>query len=601
MTNALVFAKKILNVIWRGIKQFPKVYKARAMTTQLILTIILIFMSFFLLQTFLNNTFFQTYYTEREFERIQSNIDIYVEELKDNETSNDHYDAVYNFTSENNAYSLIVDREYNILNSSYTSYTVKIKESSTNNIYEFYIPNNEHEYSLYQLVTVNLKNYDNDVAVPNDIYVNHARVYTTGLTCESDECIEIEGSVIEIIKPNNLNYLFDKNQVVQQEITKLQQLEDERELLEEYSTNNSWYISKDGPINTLIFVNELKYNRVVTVIPIVNTEDVIDIVAGYNYYIYLTALVVIFLWSFRMSNIISKPIQNIELVAREIANLNFNVEAHEYNNRENESLSKSINLISKNLNETLDTINTKNDELTKLYDEQSKQIALKKQLVSSISHELKTPLMIMQVTIQGILDGIITDSEQDQELNNVIEEINKSSVMIQDMLQIYRLDDANSQLDITFFNLSEAVIYFIKDFEKALQTYEFNVVTNIDKEVFIEADCKLIKRVISNFFTNAIKYTPKGERIYLEVSQTEEEAHFELTNYGTSINNEDLENVWLPFYRIEQEDPTKRKTKGSGIGLYLVSEILKAHQADYGMISENNYVKTYFSIKKSRH
>lgn len=592
--------KTFLEKVWSFIKKSPKLFKARTMSTQLTFTLILIFASFFLLQTFLNNTFFQSYYNERQLESIISNIDVYVEKLKVDELDNDHYNAVFDYTSENNAYSIIVDREYNILTSSHNSYTIKVKETLTDNIYEFYVPNNDYEYVEGAIITVNLKNYENNIAVPSDIYIDHQRIYTSGLTCESEDCINIEGTVDEIDKPNNLNYLFDKNISVKQEITKLQQLENDSELLEEYSSGNSWYISTDGPIDILVVVNNLKYNAVVTIIPMVNTDDIIHIVAGYNYYLYLTALVIIFLWSFRMSSIISKPIQNIELVAREIAQLNFNVEAHENNNRENESLSKSINLISRNLNETLDEINTKNDELTSLYVGQSKQIALKKQLVSSISHELKTPLMIMQVTIQGILDGVIDESEQEFELNNVIDEINKSSIMIQDMLQIYRLDDANTQLDINSFNLGSVVTFFLKDFEKALQKYNFTIHCNIDENTYIEADVKLIKRVISNFITNAIKYTPEGQDIYIQVSQTENEAYFELTNYGTSISSTDLTNVWLPFYRLEQEDTTKRKTKGSGIGLYLVSEILKAHQAEYGMISESNYVKAYFKINKTR-
>jgi len=293
-----------------------------------------------------------------------------------------------------------------------------------------------------------------------------------------------------------------------------------------------------------------------------------------------------------------KPIQNIEGVAREISALNFNVEAHEYTNKENESLSNSINLISRNLKETLEAINTKNLEVTKLYDEQLKQVTLKKQLVSSISHELKTPLMIMQVTIQGILDGIIEDVDQEKELNNVIEEINKSSIMIQDMLQIYRLDDANTQLEISEFDLSKTVCYFINDFENAIRKYNFDVDINVQDEVFVEADFKLIKRVISNFITNAIKYTPENEKIYVEVSEHRDQVYFELTNYGIQVNESEIDKIWLPFYRLEQEDTFRVKSKGSGIGLYLVSEILKAHQAEFGIKNVKNGVKAFFKLNK---
>ena len=206
--------------------------------------------------------------------------------------------------------------------------------------------------------------------------------------------------------------------------------------------------------------------------------------------------------------------------------------------------------------------------------------------------------MIMQVTIQGILDGIIDTEDEDKELNNVLQEINKSSIMIQDMLQIYRLDDANTKLELSYFNLSKTVQFFIDDFENAIKKYEFDVDINLQDDVYIEADLKLIKRVISNFITNAIKYTPTGGKIYLEVSESKDNVFFELTNYGTKIANEELEKIWLPFYRLEQEDTQRVKTKGSGIGLYLVSEILKAHQAEYGIKNVKKGVTAYFKLNK---
>jgi len=219
-------------------------------------------------------------------------------------------------------------------------------------------------------------------------------------------------------------------------------------------------------------------------------------------------------------------------------------------------------------------------------------------ILLTISHELKTPLMIMQVTIQGILDDIIAAEDQDKELNNVLDEINKSSMMIQDMLQIYRLDDANTLLEITEFNLSETVEFFINDFENAIRKFNLDVDINIQDAVCIEADSKLIKRVISNFLTNAIKYTPIHGNIYIEVSEKDGKAYFELTNYGSSINQDEIEKIWLPFYRIDVDDANPLKTKGSGIGLYLVSEILKAHHAEFGIKNVRNGVKAYFYINK---
>jgi K+-sensing histidine kinase KdpD len=207
--------------------------------------------------------------------------------------------------------------------------------------------------------------------------------------------------------------------------------------------------------------------------------------------------------------------------------------------------------------------------------------------------------MIMQVTIQGILDGIVPLDDQENELLNVVDEINKSSIMIQDMLQIYRLDDAQSELDISEFSLSNCIYRFIDDFDTVIKQHNLKIKLDIKDNIMIEADNKLIKRVISNFFTNAIKYTPENEHIHIKISDEKEKAYFELVNFGAHIDPVNLENIWMPFFRGEDKNPNERlKTKGTGIGLYLVSEILKAHNCEFGIENVEKGVKSYFYINK---
>ena len=594
MTKLSTFKKKVKSIV----SFIPRYYRKLSISTQLLVTFILIFISFFILQTFLNSAFFRRYYTESEFQRINSDLLEFVDGM--NAEDDNYYDQMFDFTSENNAYVVITTPQYRILGSSATSYTVTIEDSTSSLLFTFLVPNSDYEYTKDESLTINMYPYNDDLYTPSTINNVYGELYSEEFPCSEDDCVTISGIITNITKPDNLNYFFEDNGLVTHELTKLNSgaitIDDYK-----YDTGTFpgyWYKSTDGPVDTIVFVHYLSWNRIVTVIPIANTNDVINIISNYNYYAYLTAIVIIIIWSFRMSATLSKPIQNIEGVVREIAQLNFDEEAHEYTNKESESLSNSINLISRNLKETLETLNTKNQELTELYDKQSMQVSLKKQLVSSISHELKTPLMIMQVTIQGILDGIIEREDEEKELNNVIQEINKSSIMIQDMLQIYRLDDANTQLELCEFDLSKTVKFFIDDFENAIKKYGFDVDVNIQDEVYVEADHKLIKRVISNFLTNAIKYTPLNDNIYIEVSETNEFVYFELTNYGTTINDSEIDKIWLPFYRLEQESTVRIKTKGSGIGLYLVSEILKAHEAEYNISNIKNGVKAYFKIYK---
>lgn len=585
MKNKLSFIKKIP----KGIIQF---FRNRSMSTQLIITIILIFISFFTLQFILNYQFFEGYFTNEEYDRVHTELIEYVDKMK--EENADFYDEMYTYTSDKNVYSVITTNNFILKGSLYSQYSIEMQDTVSGDFYTFLVPEITYEYTLGEIATIDHYEVKSAIRITTDNYE-----FDNGVECKTNEgCQTVSGPITKIEKPSNLNIKYEYSQILQQEISKLSTDTIPLESIRyEFGYH---YISEHSDTKYLIFIHEIDtFTFIVSAIPIQNTSGIISTMNNYNNFVYLTAIAIIFLWSFRLTSILSKPVQNIEAVAREISDLNFNVEAHEYNNKENTSLSKSINLIARNLKETLDTLNTQNDELTELYDEQVKQTSLKKQLVSSISHELKTPLMIMQVTIQGILDDIIPEEDTEKEMNNVLEEIGKSSMMIQDMLQIYRLEDANTQLEISEFNLSETAKFFVSDFEQVLNKHNLELQTEITKSVIIEADNKLISRCISNFFTNAIRYTPDGGKIKLKVSNRGNASYFEIINYGTTIPEENLENIWIPFFRGQNNSSNKRlRTKGSGIGLYLVSEILKAHNAEFDILNVKNGVKAYFKINK---
>ena len=576
---------------------FIKVYKKRSLTTQLIFTVALIFITFFSLQAVLNAQFFSNYYTKKEFNSIHEDIMIYVNEMNSSDTGN-YYDEMYAFTTMNNAYSVTMSGDFRIIESSYTNYFLTISDDNSDNIYNVIVPNDSFEFNENEKYDLVISTYNDEFYQAKSMSLENSSTALFSETCTSG-CVTFTGNIISIQKPSNINYLFKDNLIIKQEVSKLSS--NIIDIGNHSYSEGYWYKSDSGNIQTLVFIHELNtWDYMLTVVPIEDPNAIISIVSAYNNYVYLTAVAIVLLWSFRLSSVISKPIQNIEAVTKEIAKLNFDVEAHEYNNKENESLSKSINLISSNLKETLDTISAKNEELVSLYNEQSTQYSLKKQLVSSISHELKTPLMIMQVTIQGILDGVVKPEDTQNELNNVITEINKSSIMIQDLLQIYRLDDASTQLDIGDFNLSEVVKFFINDFDSVISKYNFEMELLIDEDVYIEGDIKLIKRVISNFITNAVKYTPENEKISVIVKENEDSVTFDIRNYGTSIDEKLIKNIWMPFFRVEHQESTRLKTKGTGIGLFLVSEILKAHEFDFGIKNIENGISAYFIIQKNK-
>jgi len=581
--------------IFRSLKSIDiKRYKF-SLSTQITFTLILVFISFFVLQIILNSQFFHNYYTDKEFDIVDERIAEYITTM--NNSNNNYHEEMFEFVSSQNAYSVITTKSFRLLESSYTDYTIILEDNSNNEQLSVIIPDNTLSFREGEQVTTLLAPYNEDTYFPYEI-TNETLVYQHYEACEDVSCRYIEGTIISIRRPNNLNYLFADNISVQNELNKLST--NSVNLQNHEYRDGFWYRSTDGSMDTLVFINELKnWDYIITIVPIEDTDIIIGIITQYNYYVYLTALAIIFLWSFRLSTIISKPIQKIDEVAKDIAHLKFDHKVNEQNNKETSSLSTSMNLISNNLRDALESLNKKNTELETLYEAKMKQSELKKRLVSSISHELKTPLMIIQVIIQGIADGVIEEKDIEAELATVLEEVHKSSIMIQDLLQIYRLDDKEVLLDQVEFNIRLEISSLLQEFDQLIRKQEL-VIQYDKKNAFLEADKSLINRVLSNFLTNALKYTPKGEKIEINTINTSSHTCIEIINHGVNIPNSELDNIWLPFYRGSQTNHTDKKQSGSGIGLYLVKEILKAHNADFGIKNQDNACLAFFCIPNKK-
>ncbi len=570
------------------VNKLKHLYSKLSLATQIIMTIILVFISFFILQLILNSIFFRNFYTNREIDQFKEKLTSLNETL-DTTRNDNHFNILYDFSTKEHA--TIIYLEENL--------TFALEED---NIYYITVHDTANTNDLYDVI---LYNYDDSLAIGDAITatitkVNDYYIFNTYITSDNertlssckDTCFAIDGLITDINEPININYLYTNNPSVYYEIQAAQEYFTNNEL-----PNDDQIISYQSNLanNSVVFLSQTTQNQyMMTIVKLQNTSSIVSIVSSYQNYVYLTAVVIIILWSFRIGTIVSKPIKHVETVAKEISELNFNIEANEFQNKEAASLSNSINIMSKNLSETIDTINAKNEELTNLYEEQIKQVNVKKQLVSSISHELKTPLMIMQVTIQGILDGIIPETDYKKELANLLEDINKSSIMIQDMLQIYRLEDKENPLELTPINLAEITSQYLDDFNHFITQYNLSLKTNMNEMLIINADEKLIKRVISNYITNAIKYTPENNLIEIKIIKRNDFVEFSVYNEGISINRDDLKNIWMPFYRIDTQLDDRLSSKGSGVGLYLVSEILKNHNFDFGIKNRKNGVFAYF-------
>ena len=212
----------------------------------------------------------------------------------------------------------------------------------------------------------------------------------------------------------------------------------------------------------------------------------------------------------------------------------------------------------------------------------------RKQFVATISHELKTPITIISGQLEGMIYNIGKYKDRDTYLKKTYDITNELKELVNEMMEVSKAEMLEDNLNITSLDLNSLIkdivtkqSFLIED--KSLNT---NINLNSSKEVFADKD--KIARAITNIINNAIKYSPKNESIYISTKNDSSGTILTIKNIGVTIPEKDIPNLFNPFFRVEQS--RSRKTGGSGLGLYITSQILKAHNYVYTIDNSDNSV-----------
>jgi len=215
-----------------------------------------------------------------------------------------------------------------------------------------------------------------------------------------------------------------------------------------------------------------------------------------------------------------------------------------------------------------------------------------KDLIYSISHELKTPISIIEAGAYAILDGIYEGEDEKHELEQIIYQCQLSISMIQDVLNVFKLSRSDFKITKTTFLLKDLVNEKIKSFNDLFQKYNHKLIVNLD-DASIYADRDQISTVLSNVIQNAITNSPHGSEIIINIKKIGKETIFEITNTNVNIPEEKIAHIFEPFVKLD-ESHTKKEYKGNGLGLYITKQILSKFNFDYGIVNVENGVKFYF-------
>ena len=308
--------------------------------------------------------------------------------------------------------------------------------------------------------------------------------------------------------------------------------------------------------------------------PIDTTIDVLK-----NQFIFVSLIVIILsiIIAYFISRSLSKPITKLTNSAKSLSNGNYNA---------NFNVDSDI-LEIQELGSSLDyarNVMKKTDEL-------------RRDLLSNVSHDLKTPLTMIKAYAEMERDLDVSKEKHENNMNIMIEEVDRLTILVNDILNLSKLESNIEELKIEEFDLTKLINTIVNRFKIFSYTKSYQFILNNEEELIIKADKQKMEQVIYNLIGNAINYTGKNKLIYINVLNNKKNIRVEIKDTGKGIKKKEIDKVWDKYYKSEKK--YKRQTIGTGIGLSIVKNIFILHGFKYGIISKENEGSTFwFEIPK---
>ncbi|MED2040601.1 HAMP domain-containing sensor histidine kinase [Bacillus wiedmannii] len=317
-------------------------------------------------------------------------------------------------------------------------------------------------------------------------------------------------------------------------------------------------------------------------------DEAVQMVEDYYVYIFAFVVLLIFLASFYYSKQIAKPLLQINNATKRIANLDFSEKIPITSRDEIGDLSKNINTLS-------NTLHLHINQLQKDIEKEKQLENTRKEFIAGVSHELKTPLSIMKSCI-SILKDEVASHKRDYYFEAMAKEVDKMDVLIVDMLHLAKFESGTYKMDMDIFFIDQLIEQICKQLSLEITKKELQVhqcLSNVE----VIANQHRIEQVLTNFITNAIRYTPEKEKILISTIQENHRVKVCVENKGAHIPKGQLEKVWDRFYRA---DAARQRSKGgTGLGLAISKNILELHGVEYGVCNTEDGVLFFFYLNKN--
>ncbi len=297
-----------------------------------------------------------------------------------------------------------------------------------------------------------------------------------------------------------------------------------------------------------------------------------------------------------VTNRITRPIRQLTEISERMTNLDFDAKYEVKGDNEVDCLGMHMNQMSNKLEHTISELKTANNELKKDIEKKEQIDEMRKEFLANVSHELKTPIALIQGYAEGLMMGINDNDEASKEFycDVIMDEANKMNDMVKKLMSLNELEFGNNPVQMERFDISELIHNYLQSMELLFQQNDIKVECDIPKPVYVWADEIQIEEVFRNYITNAMNHADGEKLIRVTLEKNEENVRISVFNTGKNIPEDSVEHIWDKFYKVDKA--RTREYGGSGVGLSIVKAVMEGINQKYGVRNEEDGVTFYFEV-----
>ena len=302
---------------------------------------------------------------------------------------------------------------------------------------------------------------------------------------------------------------------------------------------------------------------------------------------------VLLAWYF--SKRITEPIKELATLSQKMADLDFDAKYTSGGSNEIGVLGENFNRMSERLEQTISNLKEANYKLQKDIEQKEKRENMRSEFLGNVSHELKTPIALIQGYAEGLKEGVNDDPESREFYCEVImDEAGKMNRMVKNLLALNQLEFGEDDVQFERFDITSLISGVLQSLDILIEQKEAQVIFRHKNPIYVWADEFKVEQVVRNYVNNALNHVDGEKVIEIKITQENDVAKITVFNTGTPIPEEDLPHIWEKFYKVDKA--RTREYGGNGIGLSIVKAIMDSFGKGYGAINHTNGVEFWFEL-----